>query len=304
MKTVIPFVRRDSFNYGEISLVSPRVRRIVAHNPSRFTFHGTGTYIVGHGDVAVIDPGPLQTEHIEAIVASLADENITHIVVTHTHNDHSPAARVLQKICQAPVYGALSNFGMASDAPAEAIVEEEVDHLFQPDIALADGQVLKGTDWTLEAVHTPGHMPNHFCFRLREENAVFTGDHVMGWSTTVIIPPYGSMSAYINSLKRLQHCGDQIFYPTHGPPIPEPEQFLDALIAHRREREDAVITSLRQGLKTVSDMVAVQYADVDTALHAAAACTLQATLIKLVEEGRVVCVGKPAAESEFNLHSV
>ncbi len=302
MKTVIPFVFEDSFDYGQIGIVSPRVRRIVARNPSRFTLHGTGTYIVGHGEVAVIDPGPLQTEHIEAIAASLAGETITHILVTHTHSDHSPAAGALQKICQAPVYGALSNHRMFRAAPAaETHVHEEVDHLFQPDITLADGQVLKGADWTLEAMHTPGHMPNHFCFRLPEENAVFTGDHVMGWSTTVIIPPYGSMSAYVNSLQRLQGCGYQTFYPAHGPPVTEPERYLNALIAHRRDREDEVIASLRQGLKTVPEMVAVHYADVGTALHAAAACSLLATLIKLVEEGRIVCTGNPAAASEFSL---
>ena len=300
MKSTIPFRYQDEFEYGEIHRVSPLIRRIVAKNPSRFTYLGTGTYIVGEGEVAVVDPGPLLPDHIKAIAHSLSKETITHIVITHTHNDHSPAARPLQQICGAPIYGGDQHDQHDSDAD-EVQLEEEIDHAFAPDIVVTDGDVLNGNGWNLEAVHTPGHMKNHFCFRLPEEHSLFTGDHIMGWSTTVIIPPYGSMREYVNSLKRLTNCGDQVYYPTHGPPIRATSQYLDALIQHRIDRENTIITSLRLGLSTVRQMVAVNYSDVDESLHGAAACSLFATLIKLVEENRVICDDVPKPDSEFRL---
>jgi len=202
MKTKIPFVFEDDVTYAEVQQVSPRIRRIVAQNPSRFTFRGTGTYIVGRSQVAVIDPGPQISQHIDAILYALSEETVTHILVTHTHNDHSPGARSLQKMCDASIYGMkyeTEHFG----SPQTDSTEEEIDNDFCPDYTLSDGDVLSGSGWTVECVHTPGHMPNHFCFRLLEENALFTGDHIMGWSTTVIIPPYGRMKHYMNILMML-----------------------------------------------------------------------------------------------------
>ncbi len=300
MKVQIPFQRHDEFEYGKIQDVSPLIRRVVANNPSKFTFHGTGTYIVGRGHVAVIDPGPRLDSHISAIVDSLAAETITHILVTHTHSDHSPAARPLQSVCGAPIYG-FRNPASQTGAQAGDRVEEDVDRSFTPDVAVTDGDVIQGRGWRIECVHTPGHMSNHVCYRLLDEKALFSGDHVMGWSTSVIIPPDGSMSHYVESLRMLLASDDQIYYPTHGPPIPEPGDFVRSLIAHRQEREDQIVACLHGGATSVREMVPIVYRDTDVSLHAAAARSLLATVIKLWEQGTVECEGVPGLDSGFRL---
>ncbi len=300
MKMKIPFQFEDEFIYGEVQQVSALIRRVVAGNPSRFTFRGTGTYIVGQGEVAVIDPGPQIAEHIDAIVDCLANETITHILVTHTHNDHSPGARSLQNVCDAAVYGMEYAANDSGDLVTDK-TEEEIDNEFSPDFTLTNGDLLTGAGWNIECIHTPGHMPNHFCFRLLEEKALFTGDHIMGWSTTVIIPPYGSMADYVNSLKKLQNCHDKVYYPTHGPAVRHPQRLLNALIEHRAEREQQIIECLRTRTKTVFEMTAEIYADVDGALHGAASLSLYATLIKLVAEKRVDCDGILSMDCVFRL---
>ncbi|MDE0310547.1 MAG: MBL fold metallo-hydrolase [Acidiferrobacterales bacterium] len=300
VRTSIPFQLADEFEYGELHEVSPLIRRIVAKNPSKFTYLGTGTYIVGRGEVAVIDPGPRLESHIRAIAESLSDETITHILVTHTHSDHSPAARPLQSICGAPVYG-FSTRPAENDIEVSERLEEDVDHAFHPDIAVKDGDLLRTEQWTLQCVHTPGHMSNHMCYRLLEEKALFSGDHVMGWSTTVIIPPDGSMSDYLASLRMLLDCDDQIYYPTHGPPIRQPHEFLHACIEHRRQRELQILECLQNGLSDVMEMVPVVYRDTDVSLHAPAARSLFATIIKLWEEGTVTCQGAPALDKKYRL---
>ncbi len=300
MKTQIPFQFEDEVVYGRLEDVTPLIRRIMAPNPSLFTYRGTGTYVVGRGNVAVIDPGPNLSQHVAAIADSLRGETITHIVITHTHSDHSSAARPLQSVCGAPIFGhALKK----NQLDAEGF-EEELDGEFVPTVEVLDGDVIVGDGWTLDCVHTPGHMSNHFCYRLAEERALFSGDHVMGWSTTVIIPPYGSMKAYLESLEKLLGADDQVYYPTHGPAIRSPAKFVKALIAHRIERQDKVIDSLRRGNSTVQSIVVDVYQDVDRALHPAAARSVLATLIKLWEEGRVACAQAPALASEFKLINV
>ena len=219
MEVRIPFQFEDNVVYGELEYVSPLIRRIVAPNPSLFTYRGTGTYIVGRGNVAVIDPGPNLGQHISAIVDALRDEVISHIVVTHTHSDHSSAAKPLQQICGAPIYG--RSLKVIDDSDDQQF-EEEFDRGFAPTVEVSDGDVIEGDGWTLECLHTPGHMSNHICYRLTEERALFSGDHVMGWSTTVIIPPDGSMKAYLESLNKLLLADDDIYYPTHGPAISDP----------------------------------------------------------------------------------
>ena len=300
MKSPIPFRRDDSFEYGEIHEVSPLIRRIVAPNPSKFTFRGTGTYIVGRGQVAVIDPGPRLGSHISAIAESLSNETISHILVTHTHSDHSPAARPLQFICGAPIYGFGPLVTESGDEEADR-VEEDIDHRFKPDITLNHEDVVRGEGWSLECLHTPGHMSNHLCYRLIEEKAVFTGDHVMGWSTSVIIPPDGSMSDYLASLRMLLESDDQVYYPTHGPPITQPADFVRACIEHREHREILILDCLRNGPTSVWAMVPVVYQDTDSTLHAAAARSLLATVIKLWEEGRVSCEGPPTLDTMYRL---
>jgi len=297
MATEIPYVRDMTFEYGRADRVSPMIRRVVAGNPSAFTFHGTGTYIVGHGAVAVIDPGPLLDSHVDALVRALGRERVTHIVITHTHRDHSPAARPLKQATGAPTYGFGSHGSDRADGGGE--VEEGADRDFVPDIRVRDGDRIEGDGWTLEAVHTPGHTSNHLCYALLEENALFPGDHVMGWSTTVVSPPDGDMRAYMRSLERLRARGEEVFWPTHGPPIPEPRDFVAALLAHRHEREDQILACLAHDASTIPEMVEIMYADVGRHLHAAAARSVLSHLIHMAETGRVRCDGPPGPDTVY-----
>ncbi len=287
MSTEIPFDRDFSPTYGVMEPVSPLIRRIVAHNPGPFTFTGTGTYIVGHGQVAVIDPGPLLPDHVEALLNALSGERISHILITHTHADHSPAARPLQDATGAPICG----FGPHGGGPQDEAVEEAADREMVPDERLRDGDVVSGADWTLQAVHTPGHTSNHLCFALGQEKALFTGDHVMGWSTSVISPPDGDMAAYMQSLERLLARDDVIYWPTHGPPIRNPHPFVQAYIDHRRAREAEILEAVRRGLTTITDMVDAIYQDIPDVLRPAAARSVLAHLIDMTARGIVRAEG-------------
>lgn len=293
----IPFNRDLSFEYGRADQVSPLVRRVIAPNPGPFTFHGTGTYILGRGQVAVIDPGPLVDSHVEALLETLKGETVTHILVTHTHIDHSPAAAPLKQATGAPTYA----FGPHGSGKADDgfEVEEGGDRSFVPDRIIRDGDVIEGDGWSVECVHTPGHTSNHICFQLREEKALFCGDHVMGWSTTIVSPPDGDMLAYMNSLAKLRARGETRYYPTHGAPIDDPAGFVDALAAHRREREEQIVACLADGIGRIPDMVARMYADVDPKLHPAAARSVLAHLVHMVATGRAICDGAPGADSEY-----
>lgn len=297
MATEIPYVRDMTFEYGKADRISPMIRRVVAGNPSAFTFYGTGTYIVGHGAVAVIDPGPLLDSHVDTLVRALGRERVTHIVITHTHRDHSPAARPLKQATGAPTYGFGPHGSGRADGGGE--VEEGADRDFVPDIRVRDGDRIEGDGWTLEAVHTPGHTSNHLCYALLEENALFPGDHVMGWSTTVVSPPDGDMRAYMRSLERLRARGEEVFWPTHGPPIPEPRNFVAALLAHRHEREDQILACLAHDASTIPEMVEIMYADVGRHLHAAAARSVLSHLIHMAETGRVRCDGPPGPDTVY-----
>lgn len=288
MTVKIDFIRDFDPAYGTLKQVSPLVRRLVASNPSPFTAWGTGTYVVGHGDVAVIDPGPDDVRHIAALSAGLAGERISHILVTHTHLDHSPGARLLQAQTRAPIIGCAPH---ARTGPHDEPVEEGGDFDHAPDTELADGDVVAGSGWTLTAVHTPGHTSNHLCYALGEERALFSGDHVMGWSTTVVSPPDGDMAHYIGSLRKLLSRNDQVLYPTHGAPIVEPATFVSQLIAHRLEREAQILACLQDGLPGIPEMVARLYAEVDPRLHRAAARSVLAHLVALERSGRILRKG-------------
>jgi len=288
----IPFRRDLDFAYGRVDQLSPLIRRVIARNPSPFTFHGTGTYIIGHGTVAVIDPGPDLAEHHQALMACLTGEQVSHILITHTHDDHCGGARAFQRAVGAPTYGFGPHPGHESE-PAEAGADE----MFMPDNRLNDGDVLAGPGWRLKTLHTPGHLANHLCFALLEEAALFTGDHVMGWSTSVVVPPHGHMGAYIRNLERLLARDDNIYYPTHGAPIEQPRKFVSALIRHRRQREADIIACLGAARETIPAIVAHLYQDVPTHLHAAAAKSVLAHLIDLQERGLVIA----AAQDRFLL---
>lgn len=267
--------------------MSPLVRRVLARNPSPFTYTGTGTYIVGRGTVAIVDPGPDDAEHIAALLETVVGETVSHIVVTHTHRDHSPAAPAVKAATGAQVVGCarlvLDDAGPRADAG--------FDRTYDPDVVLVDGESVAGPGWTLTALHTPGHTSNHLCFALTEEKALFSGDHVMGWSTTVVAPPDGDMAAYMASLRLLLDRDDMVYYPTHGAPIPEPQRLVRGLITHRRQRETQILKSLADGPKSVPAMVATMYAQVDPRLHPAAGLSVTAHLIDLRARGAVVADG-------------
>ena len=288
MATEIPFNRNFEVNYGEIENVAPGIRRITANNPSPFTFRGTGTYILGEGNVAVIDPGPDQPEHVKAIVEGLKNETVSHILITHTHNDHSPAAKALKEITGAPTYG----FGPhGSGKPALKLTTQAGGDMdFRPDEKTQDGSVIYGDDWSVSCLHTPGHTSNHICFSWDEEKALFPGDQVMGWSTSIVSPPDGDMGDYMRSLDKLIVRDDKIYYPAHGPEILEPQKLISAFQDHRREREENILECLKLGNDTIDQMVKTVYQDVSESLHAAAARSLFATVIYLVEQKKVEAI--------------
>ncbi len=297
MAAKIPFVRDMEFTYGEPQQVSPLIRRVVANNPGPFTYKGTGVYIIGHGDVAVIDPGPDDAAHIDVLMRALKGERVTHILVTHRHLDHSPAAKPLAALTGATTYSST-----IPPKPSECVamrLEAEDDHAFKPDVEISDGQIFKGSNWTIEAVATPGHTTNHFAFALKEENALFPGDHIMGWSTTVIGPPDGDMTDYFASLEKVRDRNYETLWPTHGPPIRDVRPFVQAFIDHRLDREAQVIAQLQSGKRLIKDMVEVMYADVDKRLHPAARHSVLAHMIRLVELGRVRCDGPACVDSEY-----
>lgn len=280
----------DSAAYGRLDARSPLVRRLLARNPSPFTFTGTGTFVVGQPGqaLAVIDPGPDDPAHVLALVDALAGETVSHILITHTHMDHSPAAPALKAATGARIVGCaplmLSDDGPRADAGFDA-------H-YAPDQVLGDGESVSGPGWTLTAVATPGHTSNHLCFALAEEKALFTGDHVMGWSTTVVAPPDGDMADYMASLEKLMARDDAIYHPTHGEPVTDPQRFVKHLLAHRRQREAQVLRAIGEGLTTIPQMVAAMYAMVDKRLHPAAGRSVLAHLIDLERRGLVARAGE------------
>lgn len=269
---------------GLVETLEPLVRRVLAPNPSHFTFTGTQTYLVGAGrDIAVIDPGPDEPEHLAALIAAIGDAKVTAICCTHTHRDHSPAAAPLSKATGAPVIGcdmlALQDDGPRSDA--------SFDMAYAPDRVLRDGDKLSGPDWTLAAVATPGHTSNHLCFALEESGALFTGDHVMGWSTSVVSPPDGDMTAYMASLQRLHDREDRVYYPAHGPQVDKPRQLVRGMIGHRRQRERQIVKLMEEGVDRIEDMVPRMYKGVDQRLWPAAGRSVLAHLIDLEQKDRV-----------------
>ncbi len=292
------FDRSFDAPYERLFRVSPRIRRLLAHNPSPFTFKGTGVAVIGEGEVAVIDPGPDDPTHLAALKESLRHETVTHILVTHTHRDHSPAARALKDWTGAKTYG----FGPHPRVREPSVaVEEGGDQNFVPDVLLRDGDVIEAGGAVFECVHTPGHLPNHLCFALREEQALFSGDHVMGWSTSVVAPPDGDMADYLASLRKLLARDDRIYWPTHGGPIENPKPFVQAYLDHRLEREAQILDALKAGDVTIPAMVGRIYTGLDPRLKPAASLTVLAHLIQFVREGRVWSEVVPRLDGQYRL---
>jgi glyoxylase-like metal-dependent hydrolase (beta-lactamase superfamily II) len=316
--TALTFRSLDDVEYGRVDQVSPLIRRVIADNPSKFTYRGTGTYIVGHGDVVVIDPGPQLDSHREALAAALAGERVTAILVTHCHSDHSPLAAWLHAESGAPTFA----FGphplpdpeweaLAGDEPddseqpveqpSDVKVEESTDFEFTPTVAVADGEQIEAAGLHFTAVHTPGHTSNHTCWALAEERALFPGDHVMGWSTTVVSPPDGDMADYIESLRRVAGRADSVLWPTHGPPRDDATDYVNALVEHRLERERGVLDAVRNGLSTPAEIVELLYVDVRRELHKPARRSVWGHLIKLVDDGELAVAdgGRPGLRSHY-----
>ena len=278
----MPYVlETDRPDYGGVHSLSPLVRRVLANNPHPMTYSGSGTHIVGRGKVALIDPGPDLPGHVDALLAATRGEEIGWLVCTHTHLDHSPAAALLKQRTGAQIVGCAA-LVLADDGPR---ADEGFDTRYAPDAVLENGEFLRGDGWTLEAVATPGHTSNHLCYALHEEKALFTGDHVMGWSTTVVSPPDGDMADYMASLRRLTERDDHIYYPTHGRPIDKPQAYARALLAHRKLREGQILDCIGQGLDTIPAMVARLYATTPKILHGAASRSVLAHLNDLTQRG-------------------
>lgn len=271
--------------YAIAEQVSPLVRRVLAYNPSPFSYTGTQTYIVGTGEVAVIDPGPLGDDphHVEALISILSGEKISAIMCTHTHRDHSPAAAPLAAATGAPIIGCAA-LVLEDDGPR---ADASFDATYVPDRVLVDGDQISGPGWTLTAVATPGHTSNHLCFALAEEKALFTGDHVMSWSTSVVSPPDGDMAAYMRSLALLMDRDDVIYYAAHGAPIETPHRLVRGMMGHRKQREGQILRLVESGVGHIPEMVGHMYKGVDKRLHPAAGRSVLAHLIDLRDRGEV-----------------
>ena len=295
-----PAFQREAPASGRVEAVSPLVRRLVCPNAGPFTQSGTCTYVVGHGRVAVIDPGPDHPEHRAALLAALDGETIAAILVTHTHRDHSPGARPLQAATGAPIVGC------GPHRPARAVrgLEQgrldaagDADH--RPDRELAEGESATGPGWTLTALATPGHTMNHLAFAFAEEDALFSGDHVMAWSTSIVAPPDGAMGPYMASLEKLRGRSETVYWPGHGGPVRDPQRFVRGLLGHRRAREAGILERVSAGERTIPGLVAALYSGLDPMLQPAAALSVFAHLEDLVERGRIATDGPPALDSEY-----
>lgn len=303
MAVVLPFAREFEFEYGVAGVAAPGVRRIVARNPGPFTFKGTNTYIVGTGQVALIDPGPDDAAHRDAVFGALAaqGEHITHILLTHTHKDHSAGLPAMAEATGATVLGFGSERQKRAALSVSSAAESVLDADFHPDRPLRGGELIEGGDWALEAVYTPGHAPDHLCFALAGSGVLFSGDHVMGWNTTVVAPPEGNMGDYMRSLELLLKRSEDIYLPGHGGPVTQAPRLVKAFIMHRRWREAQILDCLSQGLDTIRAIVPKIYEGLDSALHDAAAYSILAQLELLSETGRVYSDPAPTLEARYRI---
>jgi glyoxylase-like metal-dependent hydrolase (beta-lactamase superfamily II) len=288
MKDEISFDRSVIEPTGQAITISPLVRRLVAPNGGPFTFTGTCTYLVGQGDVAVIDPGPELDAHLDALITAIGTARVSAIVVTHTHKDHSPLSRRLKALTGAPLIGCGPHQAARELGEGETnMLDASADHDHMPDRLMQDGEEFEGEGFTLQAVATPGHTMNHLAFALRQENALFSGDHVMAWSTSIVAPPDGSMGAYMASLERLMARDETIYWPGHGGPVKEPGRFVRGLLSHRRMREATIAERVQAGDRYIVSIVEKLYAGLDPKLKGAAALSVFAHLEDMVARGLV-----------------
>lgn len=296
----IPFEREDSAVPGRVEQLSPLIRRVLCDNPGPFTYRGTVTYIIGTGRVAILDPGPDDPAHVAAVLEAVKGEQVEAILVTHTHRDHSPATPAIKAATGAPVHAEGPHRAARALNLGEANpLDSSGDRDFVPDMTLADGAVVAGPGWTVEAVFTPGHTANHMAFALKEEQTLFSGDHVMAWSTTIVAPPDGSMGDYMASLDKLRARDERIFWPGHGGPVREPAKFMRALSHHRRLREAAILKRIQAGDRAIPEIVTAIYEGLDPRLKGAAGLSVFAHLEDLVAKGLVATDGAPSLSGAF-----
>ena len=302
MNNDIPFDRSFDFVPGEAKEIAPGVRALAAGNAGPFTFKGTMSYIVGRREVAIIDPGPDDPTHVAALLAAARNETVTHIFVTHTHRDHSPAAAAIKTATGAKVFAEGPHrlarpLHIAEAHPLDASADLD----FRPDIVVADGEIVRGRGWTLEAVATPGHTANHMAYALKENNALFSGDHVMGWSTSIVAPPDGAMSDYMASLEKLKARVETIYFPGHGNAIKDAPAFVRHYIRHRQSREASILHRLAKGEADIPTLVRAIYIGIDPRLVKAAGLSVLAHLEDLAARGLVATDGQPSIAGSYRL---
>jgi len=302
MAEELPFKTSMIFTYGEPRALAPGVVRIVANNPNHFTFKGTNTYLIGTGrSIGLIDPGPDDPAHTRAILTAAGNRRISHLIITHTHSDHIDGMPALLAATGAKTVGYGRRALQRGARRTSASGGEYVDKDFIPDIALTDGQHLAGEGWAVTAVHTPGHAPDHLCFALNDSKILFSGDHVMGWNTSVVAPPEGSMGAYLRSLQRLSERDDAVYFPGHGGQVEEPKRLVKAYLLHRRMREQSILDCIRHGNATARTIVPIIYKDLDPKLLNAASLSVLAHVEHLIERGLVCCDSPLSADRALSL---
>jgi glyoxylase-like metal-dependent hydrolase (beta-lactamase superfamily II) len=298
----VPFNRNFQLQPGVVDEVAPGVRRVLCNNPSPFTFTGTVSYVLGKGNVAIIDPGPADEAHSEALLNAVRNETVTHIFVTHTHRDHSPGTARIKAATGAPVYAEgphrASRPAYASETRS---TESGADWDFRPDFTLQDGDVVSGDGWALEAVTTPGHTANHMAFAIKGRGQMFIGDHVMGWSTSIVAPPDGSMIDYMASLDKLTRRSEDLYFSGHGPEIPDAIRFVHFLARHRKAREASILHRLAKGAADIPTIVRASYIGIDPRLMGAAGYSVLAHLEDLVARNVVATDGDPTIDGVYRL---
>lgn len=286
--------------HGEAVPIDRDIVRVTAPNEGAFTFRGTNSYLIGNKSVAVIDPGPVDKSHLDTLLKAIGKRDVSHIIITHTHVDHSPLSRELKRITGAPIVGegphrAARELALGEINPLDA----SADYEFEPDIAVPHGGIIKGDGWALEAVATPGHTVNHMAYGLRDTPIMFSGDHVMAWATSIVAPPDGSMRAYMRSLETLLARDETLYLPGHGGRLEKAMEFVRALRAHRKMREAAILARIRAGDQTIGEIVKIIYKSTDPRLHGAAALSVLAHIEDLIEAGRIFCDGQSGLDSIY-----